>query len=572
MADPDLVDEIVETDVLVVGGGGAGARAAIEADEHGADVVLASKGEFGRSGITHMIGVSHFGAALGHADPRDSPEHHFLDIIAAGRGMCDERLARIIAFESPQRLLDLERFGAEFKKAPDGKFIQIFADNATYPRVCTAPLAIETGRQIMAALANEVRSRDIRVMEGLMATSLLTSDGAVVGATGLDLENLDFKVLKAKSTILATGGLGQVYAKNYNPLDATGDGRAMAYRAGAELVNMEFIGMGPCIAYPIRAFFYPFRLRPVMYNGKGEEFLEKYIPEGVDIGECFRAKDAQLRKGSWWFDSESAGKYIDIAIHKEVVEGRGTERMAVYFDLAHCSDGELEDAGLLKLMRGFDFHRDRFEVQLVAQHANGGIWINERAETSIPGLFAAGEDSCVHGAGRPGGNSLANCQVFGARAGKYAALRASGASAPRIDWGQVEREYDRTFKPHERKEGVDVVALRREVQNLMWRNCFAIRDGGGLSAAIRRLEEIRREAIPQLHAPEEEGVAEALVVQNIVDVGIMIAKAALIREESRGMHYRGDFPTRDDRRWLRRIYIRRVDGETVAEARPAYSF
>ncbi|MEM3079993.1 MAG: FAD-binding protein, partial [Thermoproteota archaeon] len=237
---------------MVIGGGGAAARAALAARERGSEVAVLVKGRLGGSGCTPYAASEWlaFGAALGHADPRDSPEQHYKDILEKGAYVCDPRLARILAYESPERLLDLESRGVRVDKTPDGRFVQRMSDGATYPRACAK--GAETGREIMRVLSNQVKELGCDVYENTMAVDLISVRDAVYGVIALDMELREYEVFWAKAVVMATGGAGSLFKHNVFPEGMTGDGYAMAYNAGAELVNMEFIQIGPAILRPTK--------------------------------------------------------------------------------------------------------------------------------------------------------------------------------------------------------------------------------------------------------------------------------------------------------------------------------
>ena len=287
---------VLKTDVLIIGGGGAGSRAAIEADSLGAETIILCKGRYGASGCTPNSASEWmaYGVALGLADPRDSCEAHFQDIVKMGGYVCDHNLAKIIAYEAPERFRELVEWGVEFLKEPDGRFRQVMSDGATYPRACGT--GADTGKQIMDALKRQVEERSIHVVENTMAVDLVTYQGRVAGAVGVNLETLELTAFIAKSTVIATGGHGGLYKYNVFPSGMTGDGYAMALRAGAKLVNMEFMQIGPCVVTPFKFDVggILWRLGPRLLNGCGEEYLKRYLPSGLSVEEVYRLKSVTV--------------------------------------------------------------------------------------------------------------------------------------------------------------------------------------------------------------------------------------------------------------------------------------
>lgn len=545
--------EVIDTDVLIIGGGGAALRAAVEAVGQGSETTLVVKGRLGECGSTatgrsEAMGIA---AALGYADPSDNPKVHFKDTIEAGTGLCDEVLTQILAEEAPKRLLDLIRFGVDFDKKDD-ELLQWMSDSATYPRACGKKGA--TGKAILDCLIRVAEQEGVKIFEDVMVFELLTQDDMVVGALGQKLGQDHVLIFRAKSTILATGGAGQVYSYNVFTPEMTGDGYVMAYKVGAPLVNMEFVQLGPAILHPIVRVISGslWRLNPRLYNVDGEAFLAKYLPKNVEPSDLYRLK-------GFPFSTKNDAMFIDIAIYSEVKAGKGTDHGGIFFDVSHVPEHTITRIAPITfqdlLYHGIDIRKEPVEVGIVAQCFNGGVKINERAETGIAGLYAAGEVAGgLRGPDRPGGNSLAECQVFGARAGKYAAERARHIWSVSLDRLRIEKkieELDRVLT----KGNVNHLEIRNKVQTLMWRNTFVVRSKTSLEEAIKELSIIEKETLPKVKASKQE-LADALSTMNLVLVAKMITLAALTREESRGSHYREDFPKRDER-WTKNILVYR---------------
>lgn len=559
------VSGIHETDVLVIGGGGAGERAAYEARKRGADVTVVAKGVLGFSGCTTraVSELSAYSAAFGHTDPRDKPSLHFRDTVDQGAGLSDQRLVRILAGDAPTRLLELEALGASFRKNGD-RFEQLLADASTLPRACHN--GAETGREIAAVLKEEVQRLGVQVFEHTMITKLLTYRGAVVGAVGLNLETGDLTVFKTKSTVLATGGGGQMFSLNAQPPDVTGDGYALAYRVGAVLTNMEFIQIGPALVHPVAGYLLVTRfwkLSPRIYNRHGEEFLPKYLPAGVSISDVIRGKEYAFP-----FIITSAGMYLDIAMHTEIREGRGTEHGGIYMDVSHNDPKKIEETVPVTfkwlLDRGIDIRKQPIEIAPVVQCFIGGVRYDETARTDVEGLFVCGEVSGgAHGAARPGGNLLAISQVFGSIAGKSAAARALPISGVHLDEVQVEEEKVRLeglMKPVGRKPD-EVV---RPIRKLLWDNVSCVRNAASLEATLKQLKVARLESLPAVGASNLNELRQVLELEYMIDVGELVTRAALIRNESRGTHYRDDCPETRNPRWIKKVNLRLENGKTRA--------
>jgi len=563
-----LLESTVKTDVLIIGGGGAASRAAVEADSHSAETVIVCKGRYGVSGCTPNSASEWmaYGAALGLADPRDSCEAHFRDIVETGAYVCDQELARIIAYEAPRRFHELVEWGVDFLKDSDGRFRQFMSDGATYARACGT--GADTGKQIMDALKKVVEERGIRVVEDMMVVDLVKSSGAVVGAVGVDVNTLETTTFHAKSTVLATGGPGELFTHSVFPSGMTGDGYAMALRAGACLVNMEFMQIGPCIVKPFKFDVggILWRLSPKLLNKEGEAYLTRYLPTGLTVEEVYRLKSVTFP-----FTMRNASGNIDVANYTEIMEGRGTDNNCVYFDLSHIRRETLEEKASIPLRffleKGVDIREKPLEIAPAVQHMNGGVLINEMGETEVAGLYAAGEVAGgQHGADRPGGNSLADCQVFGARAGRYAAERSRKITT--VTNGGDAEKIEGVVKATSKASGrYSVEKVRWDVKQMMWRNVLVVRKWEGLNETFNRLSANRRIIVDKGLNVAEGNLIEALELRNMVEVGLVITKSALTRRETRGSHYMVEYPRRNDGAWLKMVEIRFDSGNLPVNLR-----
>jgi len=526
-------DDIIESDVLVIGAGSAGSMAAIAANEQGASVIIVTKDKLPSGCSPISMGIVN--AAV---SPADSPNLHFKDTVIGGGYLNDQRLARILAEEALTAVRKLESLGTRFEKVNEEYELHHVA-GASVPRTLVS-------HNFMEGHIREINRRDIPVIENTIITNLLTNDGSVVGAAGLDIREGNFKVFRAKSTVLASGGIGHLYPLTSNPPDVTGDGCAIALRSGAELMDMEFIQFHTCIVSPerLRGIPPPYDAYVTQggrfFNALGERFMKKYEPERVDVV----TRDVITR-----------------CMHREIKAGRGTKRGGVYLDLSDVPEEVIRrDVKVWRMYEsiGIDLRWQPIEMGPGCHHLMGGVRINERCESNLPGLYASGEAAAgVHGANRLGANALPDTLVFGIRAGSFAAERARSIKMPEIDEKQAEMERERIFKIYERKEGSDSTELRRRIQSVLNEYVSVIRDEKGLQKALSDLQKMKANDAPRLCASEKTytSLKEALETGNMIDAGLAIAKAALMREESRGAHFREDFPNLDDRKWSRSVVI-----------------
>lgn len=530
--------EALKTEVLIVGGGAAGVRAAIEADNQGAAVFLLSKGPLARSGITPSAYQS-LQAAFGTSDTRDNPDVHYQDTIVEGRYLSDENLARVLADESIPRALDLEEFGIKFKKQGE-KFFQVLHPGQTYPRNL---VIVGGGFGLIHGLKRELQRRTgIRILEDFCVSHLLKDRGELVGAFGLNMRNGRFYAIGAKSIVLACGGYEELWGNSDTTPDSTGDGVFLGFEGGADVIDLEMVQYYPTVfAYPdsLRGILVLYealldreRLDFRLVNNEGKEFL----PEGP-----IPARDTLTR-----------------LIFAEIEDGRGTEHNGVYIDPGQSSKSHEEIDGLVnELLRvpdtnlkklGIDIRKDRIEVCPAVHYSMGGIRINDRAETSVPGLFAAGENAGnVHGANRISGNALSETQVFGARAGKFASEYAKGrryGSLPKAGIERGMREWNEFMQ--KKKEGIRPLVLRRELKRVMDRYLGPNRNEGGMNEALLRVLDLTQNALPKVAVTEDRVFnvdwRTAIEVSTTLGLAELVIRSALLRKEARGHHFRSDFP------------------------------
>lgn len=540
----------MRTDVLIVGSGGAALRAALDASEAGADVLVAIKGEFRKSGATfHSVAeVGAFNVPDAAGAPDDSPEVFLDDILTAGQEMSDPRLSHILASEAEEALHYLERHGVVFEREDD-HYLVFRACFSSRPR---SHVIKDHFKPIVKALGMEATRRGVRVADRLMVTDLIVRDGQCYGVHAIDAKGQPV-VVRAKATVLTTGGASQLFRTNLYPSDITGDGYAMAHRAGAHLVNMEFMQAGVSILTPFINLFgnYLWDARPNLTDKDGRPFVADYLPDGLGPDAVIHEKQRHFP-----FSSSDISRYVEISIQKAINDGRGTPEGGVYLDFIGCdfdrilADKSRSIARMWPLTydwykaRGTDLYTDKVQVTCSAHAINGGLRIDENAESNVKGLYAAGEVAAgPHGADRLGGNMSVTCQVFGGRAGRAAAARAAGMAHPEIDGLAGEQAAARArFRG---KGDADLADLRRRLQAAANRHLLILRDEAGLTAFKATCAELSQalETDARIETPED--LVHAVELGNLISVGTLMATAALARQESRGSHYREDRPERD---------------------------
>ena len=552
--------EEIKTPLLVIGSEAAGAKAAIEAQEDGADVLVVTKGLVGKSGNTVMAGAG-IQAPLGHMDPRDNPDVFFEDVVKGGAYLNNQKLVEALVNLSVTEVPKMEKWGAKFLKDGD-KFVQYQLPGSSYPRTLN-PIGHRGGLHWRRAFKAQFNRLNTKIMEDVFITRLLMSDGQVSGAFGISLRDGRSLVFRSKITILATGGCTQIYRKTDGSIDATGDGIILAYNAGADLMDMEFHQFFPLCCYtpPFEMHQQTGALRYYLhakfYNALGEEFLGRYLPLSKDWG----LRDATSR-----------------AIYLENKHGRGSPHGGAYIAVNHLPHNLLDEwikkhplSLLLKLEKvGIDIRRDALEVGPGSHYTMGGVRINEDCETKLPRLYAVGEvASGMDGAERiDGGPAITWCLCMGYIAGKRAAKQVRELDWLRIDPEQVKEEQERISLLLKQKEGVRGFEIKNKVKDIMWEDCALVRDGEGLKKALTLLQNVRDNDLPRICVPDSsrifnKGLIEGLEATHMLELSEMTVRAAIMREETRKSHYRTDFPKRDDKKWLKNIVISKKDGKML---------
>lgn len=560
--------ERMETDVLVLGAGVGGMMAAIHARDLGSDVVITTKGAFGKDGAASWMAGSYFRAVLG---PPDSPEAHVRDVAVAGKYLNNQKLLCEFLKHGPEVVREFEEWGARLRKF-DGQFAAGSRLGNTYNRGAGHVRGTFMGTEYRRVLPPQVRKRGASILEDFYATDLLTDGRRVVGAIGIDLRKGEVRVISAKTTILATGGYLSCYEHCTGSSSLVGDGHAMALRAGADLTDMEFVQFMPlAILWPpvLRGFvLYSFTevIRGHLYNIHGERFMERYYPDRKE----FVLREAQSR-----------------AIFREVKEGRGTPHGGVYLTVNHLPRN-LVDEYVRRSERGqvwdklreygIDLYRDGIEIYPACHYTAGGLWIDEKCRTSLEGLCAIGEAGSggKDGADRMAGHGIIYALTMGIVAGREAARSSARESAPEVDERQVQRLAKCALEPLKRQSGVKPYEIKAEVRRVMANYGFYARTEEGLKKGIDDLEALSKDGLPRICSSVKDGVmnaewVEALEARNMAGVAQTVLRSALLRTESRGLHERDDYPHTDPA-WLKHILIKEKDGELRLRTEPVTDF
>ncbi len=546
-----------ETDVLVVGGGGGGAMAAYEATRHGATAAMAVKGFPQHCGSTIMAPGAIAGVGDWHV-PGDSKDTHFKDTIEGGAFMGDQGLVRTMVEEAPDLILELERIGALWQREKDGATFALRTGGGHSYQRCTF-LEDRTGREMLRTLMGELDKRNVHVFPNTMILKLLRHDEGISGATGLNLETGDTVLFRAKSVILACGGAGNLYLNTDNPTDVTGDGYALALDAGAELMDMEFVQFFPlgfCFPRSLRGALAALPYYIHLRNNLGERFMDKYDPERMEL---------------------STRDRVSRAILAEIREGRGGPNGGVFADMTFQEPGFIArmQPALYETYQkiGIDPEKHFLEVAPTCHFFMGGAKVNGSWESTLPGLFMVGENAAgVQGANRLSQNALAELLVSGKRAGEGAARLAKEIPQSSVDPKEAMAATETAEKMLAREHGIRPVVLRRRLRDLMWEHAGPYRSKGGLETALRMIEELESDLDGQSPVLKSRRLNHELVegIENefLLTTARCVTEAALRRTESRGAHYRIDYPDTDHRRWLRHIRLRKRAGRLEMDTAP----
>jgi succinate dehydrogenase / fumarate reductase flavoprotein subunit len=557
-----------EYDVLVIGAGGAGLRAAIEASAAGVKVGLICKSLLGKAHTVMAEGG--VAAALANVDDRDNWKVHFADTMRGGQYVNNWRMAELHAKEAPDRVRELEAWGAVFDRTKDGKILQRNFGGHRYPRL--AHVGDRTGLEMIRTLQDQGIHRGIDVHMEFTVVSLLLSDGRASGVVGYERERGRFKVFNAAAVILATGGTGRAYKITSNSWEGTGDGHALAYHAGAELVDMEFIQFHPTgMIWPpsVQGILVTEGVRGeggILVNKEGRRFMFDDIPEP------YRTQTADNEEEGWRYvqGDKNARRppelltrdHVARCIMREVKAGRGSPHGGVFLDIAwikkKISGAESHIKRKLpsmyhqfKELGDIDITKEPMEVGPTTHYIMGGIRVDGDSQMStIPGLFAAGECAAgINGANRLGGNSLSDLLVFGKRAGEYAAKFAKENKRVAVDPAKVQRATDDALKPFEHGgKSENPYTIQTELQEMMQSLVGIVRTEDEMQQAVKEIAALKERAARAGvigHREYNPGWHTAIDLKNLLAVSEAIARSAIERKESRGGHFREDFPDKN---------------------------
>ncbi|MBM3279640.1 MAG: fumarate reductase/succinate dehydrogenase flavoprotein subunit [Candidatus Handelsmanbacteria bacterium] len=584
--------QVHEHDVLVIGAGGAGLRAAIEASAGGVSVGLVCKSLLGKAHTVMAEGG--IAAALANVDDRDSWKVHFADTMRGGQYVNNWRMAELHAQEAPACVRELESWGALFDRTHDGRILQRNFGGHQYPRL--AHVGDRTGLEMIRTLQDHGIHLGIEVHMECAVVALLKSGDRVVGALCYDRERGRFRVFRAKAVVLATGGIGRAYKITSNSWEYTGDGHSLAYRAGAELIDMEFVQFHPTgMVWPpsVRGILVTEGVRGeggVLRNKEGRRFMFDSIPDlyknqtSTDDEEGWRYTqgDKNARRPPELLTRDHVAR----CIVREIKEGRGTEHQGVYLDISWIKERlpHAEEHIKRKLpsmyhqfkqLADIDITRQPMEVGPTTHYMMGGIRVDADSQMStVPGLFAAGECGAgLHGANRLGGNSLSDLLVFGKRAGVHAAQYAKEHGAAAVDESQIDEEMRLALAPFERgAQGENPYQIEHELQDRMQELVGIVRQEGEMQRALEIIHQLeaRRQRVGVTGNREfNPGWHTALDLRNMLAVSEAVTRAALERQESRGAHFREDYPNKDPEAGKFNVAVRQgADGRMQIERRP----
>ena len=583
--------QTLEHDVLIIGAGGAGLRAAIEASSAGVSVGVVSKSLLGKAHTVMAEGG--VAAAMGHVDDRDNWRVHFSDTMRGGQYINNPRMAELHAKEAPDRVRELEAWGALFDRTQDGRILQRNFGGHRYPRL--AHVGDRTGLEMIRTLQDHGVHKGIDFHMETTVISLLMDGDRVAGALCYERERGRFKIFHAKAVVLATGGIGRAYKITSNSWEYTADGHSLAYHAGATLMDMEFVQFHPTgMVWPpsVRGILVTEGVRGeggVLRNKEGRRFMFDDIPVN------YRNQTADTPEEGWRYTQGDKNSrrppelltrdHVARCIVREVREGRGSPHGGVFLDIAwikeklpnseeHIKKKLPSMYHQFKQLGDIDITREPMEIGPTTHYVMGGVRVDGDSQMSdVPGLFAAGECAAgLHGANRLGGNSLSDLLVFGKRAGEYAAKFAKEHGAVQINPQQVEDLARRSLEPFERNGGESPYQIQHDLQDMMQDLVGIVRQEEEMLRALDGIEKLKARAKKVGVGGNREynpGWHTCLDLRNLLTISEIIARAALERKESRGAHFRDDYPEKD-KYWSERNLriVKGPDGRPKVEEVP----
>jgi succinate dehydrogenase / fumarate reductase, flavoprotein subunit len=579
-----------EHDVLIIGAGGAGLRAAIEASAAGAKVGVITKSLLGKAHTVMAEGG--IAAAMGNVDDRDNWRVHFSDTMRGGQYLNNPRMAELHAKEAPERVRELEAWGAVFDRTPDGRILQRNFGGHKYPRL--AHVGDRTGLEMIRTLQDHGIHQGIDVHMECTVITLLKSGGRMAGAFCYERERGRYKLFRAKAIVLATGGIGRAFKITSNSWEYTGDGHALAYHAGATLMDMEFVQFHPTgMIWPpsVRGLLVTEGVRGeggILVNNLGKRFMFDDIPanyknqtaDNPEEGWCYTQGDKASRRPPELLTRDHVAR----CIMREVREGRGSPHGGVFLDIAWIKE-KLPNAAehikkklpsmyhQFKQLGDIDITKEPMEIGPTTHYMMGGVRVDGDTQMSeVPGLFAAGECGAgLHGANRLGGNSLSDLLVFGQRAGEFAAKFATKHTAADIDMNEVDATARQALEPFERT-GENPYQIQHDLQDMMQDKVGIVRLEKEMEQALDGIGKLRERAKHVSVTGNREynpGWHTALDLNNLLTVSEAVTRAALLRKESRGAHFRDDYPAKDETYGSFNLIVRQgKDGEMTVTREP----